>query len=141
MPLIDGIKRKPVPNKTDIIPPEHAYAPQPVIAPDPPTPPQPVIAPFTESPQQLANSSQATAHVTSFADLHPKRKIITMVGVILAMLLAALDQTIVGTALPRIVRELGGADHLTWVVTAYLLASTVTVPIYGKLSDLYELSQ
>jgi len=53
------------------------------------------------------------------------------------MLLAALDQTIVGTALPRIVRELGGANHLTWVVTAYLLASTVTVPIYGKLSDLY----
>ncbi len=77
------------------------------------------------------------AAVTSFGDLHPKRKIITMIGVILAMLLAALDQTIVGTALPRIVRELGGADHLTWVVTAYLLASTVTVPIYGKLSDLY----
>lgn len=77
------------------------------------------------------------AHVTSFGDLHPQRKVITMVGVILAMLLAALDQTIVGTALPRIVRELGGADHITWVVTAYMLASTVTVPIYGKLSDLY----
>jgi EmrB/QacA subfamily drug resistance transporter len=60
-----------------------------------------------------------------------------MIGVILAMLLAALDQTIVGTALPRIVRDLGGADHLTWVVTAYMLASTVTVPIYGKLSDLF----
>src|SRR6266404_6267730 len=49
--------------------------------------------------------------VTSFGDLHPKRKMITMIDVILAMLLAALDQTIVGTALPRIVRELGGADH------------------------------
>jgi len=76
-------------------------------------------------------------HVTSFSDLHPSRKRITMIGVILAMLLAALDQTIVGTALPRIVRDLGGADHLTWVVTAYMLASTVTVPIYGKLSDLF----
>lgn len=79
----------------------------------------------------------ASAPVTSFGDLHPQRKRITMIGVILAMLLAALDQTIVGTALPHIVRELGGANHLTWVVTAYLLASTVTVPIYGKLSDLY----
>jgi EmrB/QacA subfamily drug resistance transporter len=83
------------------------------------------------------SSLNADGEHTSFRDLHPKRKAITMVGVLLAMLLAALDQTIVGTALPRIVRELGGADHLTWVVTAYMLASTVTVPIYGKLSDLY----
>jgi EmrB/QacA subfamily drug resistance transporter len=73
----------------------------------------------------------------SFYDLPSSHKTITMVGVLLAMLLAALDQTIVGTALPRIVRDLGGADHLTWVVTAYMLASTVSVPIYGKLSDLY----
>jgi EmrB/QacA subfamily drug resistance transporter len=85
----------------------------------------------------LEQTATQPQHVTSFGDLHPKRKIITMIGVILAMLLAALDQTIVGTALPRIVRELGGADHLIWVVTAYMLASTVTVPIYGKLSDLY----
>ena len=60
-----------------------------------------------------------------------------MIGVLLAMLLSALDQIIVGTALPRIVRELGGANHYTWVITSYLLASTVTVPIYGKLSDLF----
>ena len=53
------------------------------------------------------------------------------------MLLAALDQTIVGTALPRIVANLGGLEHYAWVVTAYLLASTVSVPIYGKLSDIY----
>lgn len=82
-------------------------------------------------------SKQPSQSHTSFADIHPRLKTITMIGVILAMLLAALDQTIVGTALPRIVRELGGADQLTWVVTAYMLASTVTVPIYGKLSDLY----
>src|SRR5436189_1036357 len=54
----------------------------------------------------------------------------------LALLLAALDQTIVSTALPTIVGELGGINHLSWVVTAYLLASTVTIPIYGKLGDL-----
>src|SRR2546430_1959821 len=57
-------------------------------------------------------------------------------GVMLGMLLAALDQTIVATALPRIVEDLKGFQHLSWVVTAYLLTSTVTVPLYGKLSDL-----
>src|SRR5438876_3505559 len=60
-----------------------------------------------------------------------------LIGVLLGMLLAALDQTIVGTALPRIVANLGGLDHYAWVVTAYLLASTVSIPIYGKLSDIY----
>lgn len=73
----------------------------------------------------------------SYYGLSRNRKTLTMIGVLLAMLLSALDQTIVGTALPRIVRDLGGAEHYTWVVTAYLLASTVTVPIYGKLSDLF----
>jgi EmrB/QacA subfamily drug resistance transporter len=58
-------------------------------------------------------------------------------GLMLGMLLAALDQTIISTALPTIVGELGGLDHLSWVVTAYLLTSTVSVPLYGKLSDLY----
>lgn len=55
----------------------------------------------------------------------------------LAMLLSALDQTIVSTALPRIVTELHGLEHISWVFTAYMLASTVTVPLYGKLSDIY----
>ena len=55
----------------------------------------------------------------------------------LGMLLAALDQTIVSTALPTIVGDLGGLDHYSWVVTAYLLASTISQPIYGKLGDLY----
>jgi EmrB/QacA subfamily drug resistance transporter len=58
-------------------------------------------------------------------------------GAMLGLLLAALDQTIVATALPRIVADLHGLNHLSWVVTAYLLTSTVTVPLYGKLSDLY----
>ena len=65
------------------------------------------------------------------------RLIAVLIGVMLGMLLAALDQTIVGTALPRIVASLGGLEHYAWVVTAYLLASTVTIPLYGKLSDMY----
>jgi EmrB/QacA subfamily drug resistance transporter len=60
-----------------------------------------------------------------------------MVAIMLGLFLAALDQTIVGTALPRIVTDLAGNNLYTWVVTVYLLTSTVTVPIYGKLSDIY----
>jgi EmrB/QacA subfamily drug resistance transporter len=58
------------------------------------------------------------------------------VALMLGMFLAALDQTIVSTALPTIVGELGGLDHLSWVVTAYLLAATVSTPLYGKLGDM-----
>ena len=58
-------------------------------------------------------------------------------ALMLGMFLAALDQTIVATALPTIVGDLGGLNHLSWVVTAYLLASTVSTPIYGKLGDMY----
>ena len=66
---------------------------------------------------------------------HEIRRIIY--GLMMAMLLGALDQTIVATALPTIGRDLGGAAHLPWVVTAYLLAATSAVPIYGKLSDIH----
>ena len=55
----------------------------------------------------------------------------------LGMLLASLDQTVVATALPTIVGQLGGLNHLSWVITAYLLTSTASVPLYGKLSDIY----
>jgi EmrB/QacA subfamily drug resistance transporter len=58
-------------------------------------------------------------------------------GLMLVLLLASLDQTIVSTALPTIVGELGGLEHLSWVVTAYLLAVTAVTPLYGKLGDLY----
>ena len=58
-------------------------------------------------------------------------------GLMAGLLLAALDQTIVATALPKIVGELGGLDYYSWVVTAYLLSSTVCTPLYGKISDLY----
>jgi EmrB/QacA subfamily drug resistance transporter len=63
--------------------------------------------------------------------------LLLMSGLMAGMLLAALDQTIVGTALPTIVGKLGGIEHYSWVVTAYLLASTASTPLYGKISDLY----
>jgi EmrB/QacA subfamily drug resistance transporter len=58
-------------------------------------------------------------------------------GLMVTLMLAALDQTIVATALPQIVSDLGGLDQYSWVITAYLLATTVTVPLYGKLGDVY----
>ena len=65
------------------------------------------------------------------------RILVVVSGLMLVMLLASLDQTIVSTALPTIVGELGGLEHLSWVVTAYLLAVTAVTPLYGKLGDLY----
>jgi len=80
-------------------------------------------------PPSPAAASAAPAPVANI------RLIIASVAVLL--LLAALDQTIVATALPTIVADLGGLEHLSWVVTAYILASTVVAPLYGKLGDLY----
>ena len=69
--------------------------------------------------------------------LSQRQKLEILGAVLLGLFLVALDQTIVGTALPRIVTELGGNEYYNWVVTIYLLTSTITVPFYGKLSDLY----
>jgi EmrB/QacA subfamily drug resistance transporter len=69
--------------------------------------------------------------------LSRRATLVAMSGVMLGMLLAALNQTIVATALPRIVGDLGGVDHYSWVFSAYMLAATVTTPIYGRLSDVY----
>ncbi|HEY7590638.1 MAG TPA: MDR family MFS transporter [Candidatus Limnocylindrales bacterium] len=69
--------------------------------------------------------------------LDRRAKLEILGAILLALFLGALDQTVVGTALPRIVTDLGGNDLYTWVVTIYLLTSTITVPFYGKLSDLY----
>src|SRR2546421_1749403 len=70
-------------------------------------------------------------------DLTTRVKVFATIGVMLALLLAALDQTIVGTALPRIVSELNGLDRYSWLITGYLVASTVVVPIAGKMGDLF----
>src|SRR3954464_7787506 len=66
-----------------------------------------------------------------------RRLVPIFAALMLGMFLAALDQTIVSTALPTIVGELGGLQHLSWVVTSYLLASTASTPLYGKLGDMY----
>jgi EmrB/QacA subfamily drug resistance transporter len=70
-------------------------------------------------------------------DLSRRQVLLTFAGLLLAMLLASLDQTIVATALPTIVGDLGGLDQLSWVVTAYLVGATVTMPLWGRASDLY----
>jgi EmrB/QacA subfamily drug resistance transporter len=69
--------------------------------------------------------------------LEPRQVMIVLPGLLMAILLAMLDNLIVSTALPRIVGDLGGVAHLSWVVTAYILASTITTPFYGKLGDMY----
>ena len=68
----------------------------------------------------------------------PRRELnITFIGVLLAMFLSSLDQTVVGTAMPRIIADLGGFSHYTWVASAYIIASAVTIPITGRLTDMY----
>ena len=70
-------------------------------------------------------------------DLSRRRVLLIIGALLLGLFLAALDQTIVATALPTIVGDLHGASHLAWVVTSYLLASTVSTPLWGKLGDQY----
>jgi EmrB/QacA subfamily drug resistance transporter len=68
----------------------------------------------------------------------PRRQVlITLAGVLLAMFLSSLDQTVVGTAMPRIITDLGGFTQYTWVTTAYIITSTIAIPITGKLTDMY----
>jgi EmrB/QacA subfamily drug resistance transporter len=83
-------------------------------------------------------AQSGSAAVAGTDQTGPRREIlIVLPGLLLTLILAMLDQLIVSTALPRIVGELGGVTHLSWVVTAYVLASTITTPLYGKLGDLY----
>ncbi|MGD0311892.1 MAG: MFS transporter [Acidimicrobiales bacterium] len=84
-----------------------------------------------------ADSSAAGSSAPATLELSHRRVLIVIGALMLGMFLAALDQTVVSTALPTIVGDLHGASHLTWVVTAYLLASTVSTPLWGKLGDLY----
>ena len=81
--------------------------------------------------------AQPSAAAPSLMSLPPRTKFAILGAVLLTMFLASLDQTVVGTALPRIVTDLNGASLYAWVVSAYLLSSTVTVPIYGKFSDVF----
>ena len=79
----------------------------------------------------------ATAAGGAPDEAHGRRLLVIYIALMLALLLASLDQTIVSTALPTIVSDLGGLSHLSWVVTAYLLASTATTQVWGKLGDQY----
>jgi EmrB/QacA subfamily drug resistance transporter len=86
----------------------------------------------------MSTVSQSSIETSTEAPRYSKREtLLTMCGVLMVMLLASLDQTIVSTAMPRITAEFNGLDRYTWVTTAYLLASTVMIPIYGKLSDIF----
>ena len=89
-------------------------------------------------PTGLTNAPAAAAAIADEPSYLPPDQIIrVMIGILAGVFLGALDQSIVGTALPRITSELGGLDQLSWVVTAYLLTSTAVTPLWGKISDLY----
>ena len=86
------------------------------------------------------SSPRANADMTGNGALPglSRRRILLIIGALmLGMLLAALDQTIVSTALPTIVGDLKGGSHIAWIITAYLLATTVSTPLWGKLGDQY----
>lgn len=85
----------------------------------------------------MSAQAPAAPRITSMSSLSGRQMATALAGIMLGLLLATLDQTIVGTAMPRIVTELGGLEHYAWVTTAYMLASTASVPIFGKLSDIY----
>jgi EmrB/QacA subfamily drug resistance transporter len=87
--------------------------------------------------QSTTNRNEATVSIDYAATLTGMNKVVILIGVLLGLFLAALDQTIVATALPSIVADLQGLDLLAWITTSYLLVSTTTVPIYGKISDIY----
>lgn len=91
--------------------------------------------PMTES--HVIGASTAPQPVGIPSPLAHRQVLVAFSGLLLVLLLAALDSTIVSTALPTIVGELGGLEHLAWVVTGYLLAQTIVTPIYGKFGDLY----
>ncbi|MGW0705600.1 MDR family MFS transporter [Streptomyces sp. NPDC002643] len=89
------------------------------------------------APSSPSGPSDATATAPQPPVLSTRQRNVVFVTIMLGMLLAALDQTIVGTALPTIVSDLGGAEHMSWVVTAYLLAETVSTALVGKFGDLF----
>jgi EmrB/QacA subfamily drug resistance transporter len=88
-------------------------------------------------PASATPRAAGTAKGTGAREEHGQRLLVIYLALMLALLLASLDQTIVSTALPTIVSDLGGLSHLSWVVTAYLLASTATSQVWGKLGDQY----
>ena len=91
----------------------------------------------TATGQGTSSGGADHTYETDFKPMPRRQVVFTMGGLMLALFLAALDQTVVSTAMPRIIADLGGFDRFTWVTTSYLVASTTAVPIVGRLSDLY----
>jgi len=85
----------------------------------------------------LNGAGEDAGDAGGFRTLPRRQVVLTMAAVMLAMFLSSMDQTIVGTAMPRIIADLGGFAHYTWVTTAYLVTSTAALPIVGKLTDMY----
>lgn len=83
------------------------------------------------------SSNQTIVSPVSLHSLPRQQRMLTYGGVLLAMFMASLDQTVIGTAMPRIIADLGGFSHYTWVSSAYIIASAVIMPITGRLTDMY----
>ncbi|MBI4306467.1 MAG: MFS transporter, partial [Chloroflexi bacterium] len=92
---------------------------------------------MTQASESAGSSRAAEQQFWTDLGMTPRQVRLTLGGVMLSIFLASLDQTIVATALPRIVADLGGFDRYTWITTAYILASTVVVPLAGAASDIY----
>lgn len=92
---------------------------------------------MTSAKAAATSATPAADFASSSALISPRRRNLIFVAIVLGMLLAALDQTIVATALPAIVTDLGDAGRQSWVVTSYLLASTIVTALVGKLGDLF----
>ncbi|HEY0524788.1 MAG TPA: MDR family MFS transporter, partial [Stellaceae bacterium] len=92
---------------------------------------------MTPPPVPRSTSVGTTTTTGTEVQFGHRDRLVILVGLMLGMFLAALDQTIIATALPRISSDLHGVEHLSWIVSSYLLTSTAATPIYGKLSDLY----
>src|SRR5882757_2353060 len=83
------------------------------------------------------NSTNRAEAARPLLEMSNRRRWAVTIGVMTGMAIAALEATVVGTAMPTVIASLGGINHYSWVFSAYLVTSTVTVPVWGKLSDLY----
>ena len=96
-----------------------------------------MTGPASVTPPASPPAAPAEAHEASHDGPGRARFVIALTGLMMVLAMSTLDGNIVGPALPRIVSDLGGVSHLSWVMTAFLLTATITTPLYGKLSDMF----